>query len=430
MRKAWILLAPGHVLITAALACIAFALGALPRAGWASGTAASSGPVLRHHEVKPTDLGAPTPDEANVSRLIPRPAAAKLAMPPGFEIATFAEGGFGRPRWLAQSPNGDVLVSDSDSGTVILLRDADADGVPEQRHTFARGLNQPFGMAFWGDHFYVANTDAVLRYRYRAGETRVEGSPDTLIRLPGRGYRQHWTRNICFSPDGSKLYVTVGSRSNVSEEQDPMRAAIWEFNPDGSEGRPVATGTRNPIGLAFRPGTRELWAAVQERDNLGDELVPDYVTRVVDGGFYGWPYFYIGSHQDPRWSKSPAQLREKVVVPDVLLRAHSAVLGLAFYDAKMFPAEYRGDAFAALHGSWNRAKLTGYKIIRIRFRDGRPVGGYDDFIAGWMLGEDSPEVWGRPVGLLVLRDGSLLITDDGADKLWRVTYRAPEAGGR
>ena len=273
----------------------------------------------------------------------------------------------------------------------------------------------------------MANTNAILRFRYQPGQIQAEGEPEKIADLPGRGYREHWTRNIIFSPDGKKLYATVGSESNVSVEPEP-RASILEFNPDGTGRRTLASGTRNPIGLAFNPSTGALWSAVQERDRLGDDLVPDYVTQIQDGGFYGWPYSYIGPNEDPRRKGEQPDLVKKTIVPDVLIQAHSAVMGLVFYDGKMFPKEYQGDAFVALHGSWNHTKRTGYKIIRIRFKDGKPVGGYDDFITGWMLDENSREVWGRPVGLLVLKDGSMLITDDaeGFNKIWRVTYSQPK----
>ena len=382
--------------------------------------------VLRHYEIRPADLPPPnaTPDAENPSRVIPPPPDARLNLPPGFRVTTFAErGDFKRPRWMALAPNGDVFVADHSANTIFILRDANNDGVAETRFTFASNLNLPFGMAFWRDYFYVANTNAIVRFRYKPGQTKAEGEPEKVADLPGKGYREHWTRNIMFSPDGTKLYATVGSESNVSVEPEP-RAAILEFNPDGTGRRIVATGTRNPIGLAVRPGTSSLWAAVQERDRLGDDLVPDYVTAISDGGFYGWPYAYADQKEDPRRKGERPDLVKKTLVPDVLIQAHSAVLGLVFYDGKMFPEEYRGDAFVALHGSWNRAKRTGYKIIRIRFKDGKPVGGYDDFLTGWMLSEDKPEVWGRPVGLLVLKDGSMLITDDGANKIWRVTYDA------
>ncbi|HKQ53306.1 MAG TPA: sorbosone dehydrogenase family protein [Pyrinomonadaceae bacterium] len=386
-------------------------------------------PALKHYEIKPSDLPPPnaSPDAENGPRVTPRPAGAELQLPPGFKASVYAEGGdFRRPRWMALAPNGDVFVADHTANSIFILRDTDNDGVAETRFTFAANLNLPFGMAFWEDYFYVANTNAVVRFHYKVGQTRAEGEPEKIADLPGRGYREHWTRNIIFNPEGTKLYATVGSESNVSVEPEP-RAAILEFNPDGTGRRLLATGTRNPIGLAFRPGTSELWAAVQERDRLGDDLVPDFVTRIQDGGFYGWPYSYADQREDPRRKGERPDLVRKTIVPDVLIQAHSAVLGLVFYEGGMFPAEYRGDAFVALHGSWNRSKRTGYKIICIRFKDGRAAGGYDDFLTGWMLGEDREEVWGRPVGLLVLKDGSLLITDDGANKIWRVTYDS--AGG-
>ena len=218
------------------------------------------------------------------------------------------------------------------------------------------------------------------------------------------------------------MYVTVGSETNVSVEPEPMRASIVEYNPDGTGKRIYASGTRNPIGLDWLPGTRTLWAAVQERDRLGDDLVPDFVTEIKDGGFYGWPYAYMG-FEDPRRKGERPDLVQKTITGNVLIQAHSAILGMAFYQGSMFPREYRGDAFVALHGSWNRNERTGYKIIRIRFRNGKPIGGYDDFLTGWMLDPKSRDVWGRPVGLLVLTDGSMLITDDGANKIWRVTYK-------
>jgi glucose/arabinose dehydrogenase len=388
--------------------------------------------VLRHYNITPASLPPPnaSPDANNPPNVIPKPSGAELYLPPGFEASVFAEGGFERPRWMALAPNGDVFVADSEAGNIIILRDANKDGVAEERFTFASALKQPFGMAFWRDYFYVGNTDAVVRFPYKAGQTKADGPPEKIADLPGKGYREHWTRNVIFSPDGSKMYVTVGSESNVSVEPEPMRAAIMEYNPDGTGKRIIASGTRNPIGLGFYPGTRNLWAAVQERDRLGDDLVPDYVTEIRDGGFYGWPYAYAGRNVDPRRKGERSDLVGKTIVPDVLIQAHSAVLGLVFYEGKMFPAEYRGNAFVALHGSWNRSKRTGYKIISIPFKNGKPTGGYDDFLTGWMMGEDSKDVWGRPVGLLVLPDGSMLITDDGANKIWRVTYRAMKNANR
>jgi glucose/arabinose dehydrogenase len=360
----------------------------------------------------------------NFPKVVSRPAGAELTMPPGFQIETFAEN-LDRPRWMALAPNGDIFVAESQADRITILRDGDGDGKPEQRFVFASKLARPFGMAFWKEYLYVGDTNALIRFKYKSGQTTADGEPEKLADLPEKGYREHWTRNVLFSKDGSKVFVTVGSESNVNAEAEPMRAAIVEFNPDGSGKRIYASGTRNPIGLAFNPTTGALWAAVQERDRIGDDLVPDYLTSIKDGGFYGWPYSYIGQNEEPRRKGERPDLVAKAIIPDVLIQAHSAVLGLTFYQGAMFPSEYRGDAFVALHGSWNRTKRTGYKIIRVRFKNGKPVGGYDDFTIGWMLGETSNEVWGRPVGLLVLKDGSMLITDDGANKIWRVTYKTP-----
>jgi glucose/arabinose dehydrogenase len=379
---------------------------------------------LRHYEIKVSDLPPAEVQRGpvNFSRIIPRPDGAQLTVPPGFQIEVFAEGNLERPRWLALAPNGDVFVAESEGNRISILRDSNGDGRVDQRFVFAEGLARPFGMAFWRDYLYVGDTDAVVRFKYRPGQTKAEGPPEKVADLPMNGYREHWTRNVIFNPSGTKIYVTVGSKSNVDAGEEPLRAAISEFNPDGTGHRIYASGTRNPIGIAFNPTTGRLWAAVQERDLIGDELVPDYVTAVIEGAFYGWPYGYIGQHEDPRRKNERPDLVKKAVVPDVLIQAHSAVLGLVFYEGKMFPGEYRGDAFVALHGSWNRSKRTGYKIVRVKFKNGKPVGGYDDFVTGWMLGEDKAEVWGRPVGLLVLKDGSMLVTDDGANKVWRVTY--------
>lgn len=382
-------------------------------------------PPPTHYEIMPANLPLPNlgPDAENPPRVVTQPPDATLHVPPGFEISTFAEGGFRNARWMALAPNGDVFVTDADAGTVIVLRDTDGDGKAETRFTFAKGLTLPFGIAFWHDYVYVGMTDAVVRFAYKLGQTEAQGPPEKIADLPGRGYRQHWTRNVVFDPSGKKLYVTVGSESNVDAEKDPLRATISEYNPDGSGKRIFAGGLRNPIGLAFHPATKRLWAAVQERDRLGDDLPPDYFTEVKENGFYGWPYSYIGQNEDPRRKGERPDLVAKALAPDVLIQAHSAVLGLVFYNGRMFPKEYRGDAFIALHGSWNRTKRTGYKIIRVRFKNNKPAGGYEDFLTGWMLDESSRQVWGRPVGLLVLNDGSMLITDDGANKIWRVTYR-------
>ena len=415
-RSALALIAASHLLVAFAFA----QAGQAP----ASGKSTNGAKALEHHEISPASLPPPAASSSKVNfpKMAPRPAGAEFITPDGFRVSTFAEGDFKEPRWMALAPNNDVFLAESRAGRVTILRDGDGDGKSEERFAFATGLEQPFGMAFRPGYLYVANTNGVVRFKYRPGQTKAEGEPEKIVELPGKGYNQHWTRNIVFSPDGSKMYVSVGSETNVNVEPDPRRAAISEYNPDGSGHRIFAGGLRNPVGMAFYPGSRTLWTTVNERDLLGDDLVPDYLTSVRAGGFYGWPYSYIGQNRDPRRTEDSGDLVSRALVPDLLIQAHSAALGLVFYQGRMFPAEYRGDAFVALRGSWNRAKRTGYKIIRVRFKNGKPVGGYDDFIKGWAGGEDSPEVWGRPVGLLVLKDGSMLITDDGAGKIWRVTH--------
>lgn len=278
-------------------------------------------------------------------------------------------------------------------------------------------------MAFHKDWFYVANTNAIVRFKYKPGQTAAMGEPEKLVELTPGGYNQHWTRNLLFSKDGKQLFVSIGSATNVSVESDPKRAAISVYDPDGKNHRIFASGLRNPIGLAWNPKTGELWTAVNERDGLGDDLVPDYATSVREGGFYGWPYSYLGQNEDPRRKGEQPELLKKAIVPDVIFQSHVAALGIQFYSAKMFPKEYQGDAFVAFHGSWNRQKLSGYKIVRIRFKNGKLVGNqYEDFVSGWLPDENSNEVWGRPVGLLIAADGSLLITDDGGNRVWRVSY--------
>ncbi|MCY7344726.1 MAG: sorbosone dehydrogenase family protein [Pyrinomonadaceae bacterium] len=378
-------------------------------------------------QINAKDLPKPYASESarRGSRLVAQPKDARLSLPKGFKISVFAEGGFTYPRWMTLAPNGDVFVADSRANSVVVLRDKNKDGTitADERFTFAENLSQPFGMAFNGDYFYVANTDAVVRFKYKSGQTKAESAPEKIITLTEGGYNQHWTRNILFAPDGKKLYVSIGSSGNVDIETDERRAGISEYNPDGTGYRLFASGLRNPIGLAWNPANGQLWTAVNERDGLGDDLVPDYVTSVKDGGFYGFPYYYIGNNKDPR-RREEIKLAAPPIVPDVLLTSHSAALGIEFYDGNMFPKEYQGDAFVALHGSWNREKLTGFKIIRVNFENGKLVNnGYEDFITGWLPNENSPEVWGRPVGLLVNADGSLLIADDGAKKIWRVSYQ-------
>jgi glucose/arabinose dehydrogenase len=377
-----------------------------------------------HHEIRVETLPPPnaTGDATNPPKVVDRPAGARLAVPPGFSVSVFAEGDFTRPRWITTTPSGDVLVADADANEIVLLADDDHDGKAEVRHTFVDGLNKPFGMAFAGGWFYVGNTNGVVRFAYTPGSRRITAPEQTVTDLPGRGYREHWTRNVVAHPDGRRLFVTIGSQSNVASDEDPRRATIEEVALDGSTRRTVARGMRNPIGLDFNPTTSALWAAVQERDRLGDDLAPDFVTEVRDGAFYGWPFSYAGAIVDPRRKGEHPELVARAIPGDVLLQAHSAVMDIKFYTGAMFPPEYRGDAFATFHGSWNRSKRTGYKIVRIHFENGRPVGGYDDFLTGWMLDENGTDVWGRPVGMTVARDGSLLVVDDGANKVWRISH--------
>jgi len=382
--------------------------------------------TLQHWEVRPDQLAAPraTPSSNNDPLVIAKPAGASLLLPGGFSIAPYATG-LNTPRLMALAPNGDVFVTETFAGRVSVLRDSDHDGAIDQTFVFARSLREPFGIAFHDGFLYVANSDAVIRYPYTSGQTSAGGAAPTLIAsLPAGG--GHSLRNLVFNPDGTKLFVGVGSTGNSSPESDSRRAAILVMNPDGGEQRIYASGLRNPSGLAIEPITGSLWTAVNERDLLGDDLVPDFVTSVVDGGFYGWPYSYAGKNVDPSVGNQRPDLVAKALVPDVLLQAHSASLGVVFYDGAMFPRDWNGDAFVALHGSWNRSRRTGYKVIRIPMQNGKPTGGYDDFVVGWSPDETARTVWGRPVGLLVLADGSLLISDDGAGTIWRVTFKAPD----
>jgi glucose/arabinose dehydrogenase len=382
---------------------------------------AAHDPALRHHDVRPDRLAPPfaTKSAGNPPLVWSRPANAALHLPPGFRIELWATK-LSNPRFMILAPNGDVFVSEPGAGRIDVFRDTGHTGHPDHQFTFASGLDEPYGLAFHGGFLYVGDEDAVVRFPYAPGQTAARGAAQHVTSLPPGG---HSTRGVIFRRDGAKMYVSIGSASNVSAEEPP-RAAIMEYNPDGSGRRVLAFGLRNPVGMAWNPTTGALWTAVNERDGLGDDLVPDYITEVTDGAFYGWPYSYIGRNLEPRRKGEHPELVAKAIVPSLLIESHSAPLGIAFYDGTMFPAEYRGNAFVALHGSWNRTQRTGYKIISVPFRGGKPAGGYDDFIVGWSPDPDSRRVWGRPVGLLVLPDGSMLISDDGAGVIWRVTYRA------
>jgi glucose/arabinose dehydrogenase len=323
---------------------------------------------------------------------------------------------------MVLAPGGEILLTETiQNGSVWVLFDKNKDFKSEERKKLIGGLDRPYGMALWKEYLYVAEPASVKRYKFDA-KALTAGPGEEVISLAGFE-KGHTTRTLLFSPDGSKLYVTVGSMSNVSAGEPPMRAAIHEYNPDGSGHVVVATGTRNPVGLRFYPGTNDLWATVQERDELGDDLVPDYFTKIQRGGFYGWPYAYIGPNEDPRRKGEAPGLVKKTIVPDVILGAHVAVLDHIFYTGKQFPAEYHGGAFLAFHGSWNRAKRVGYSVAFVPFKDAKPVTNKPrDFLTGFMISPDRREVWGRPVGLLQLPDGSILLSDDGGKKIWRISY--------
>jgi glucose/arabinose dehydrogenase len=385
---------------------------------------AAQGPAApRTYTFSAKELAAPSEQRPNPPKVVPRPATASLSLPPGFTATVFAAGGFKRPRNAAEAPNGDVFVVDSGPGSIWVLRDANKNGAIEddERSEFATGLKQPFGIAFQKGAVYVANTDAVVKFAYAPGDRQATGTPTTVAALPS-GPAGHWTRNIAFSPDGRSFYVTVGSSHNIDPDPDPLRATVLRFNVDGSGQQAVVTGARNPVGIAIHPSTREPWMTVQERDGLGDELVHDFVAKVAPGRFYGWPYAYLGAHEDPRHAGKMPDLVKKTATPEVLFEPHSAVMTMVFYTGSTFPARYRNGAFAALRGSSGRTKRTGYKIVYIPFVKGQPTGSYEDFATGWMIGEDSPEVWGRPVGLTPLRDGSMLVTEDGNGTIWRIAY--------
>jgi glucose/arabinose dehydrogenase len=408
-------------------------------------------PGVRRHiragDLPPPDTGS---SAVNPVSVVHRPNEARLRAPAGFEVVQFAAGLSG-PRAMQVAPNGDVFVAESRAGRIRVLRPSDQSDRPNEIEIFASGLNRPFGIAFYpkgpDPHWlYVANTDAVVRIPYRSGDLRARDAAETVVsQLPSHG---HWTRDVVFSRDGSKMFVSVGSASNVAEgmgrlgadqlaqwkaahppgatwgnEQD--RADVLVFSPDGRTRQIFATGLRNCVGMAVHPATGDLWCSTNERDGLGDDTPPDYVTRVREGAFYGWPWYYIGANEDPRLRDARPDLKERLTVPDVLVQAHSASLQMAFNDGGQFPREYRGDGFAAEHGSWNRSKRTGYKIIRIKLKDGVPSGEYEDFVTGFVIGDES--VWGRPVGVAFMRDGSLLFSEDGNGTIWRVSYRGGSA---
>lgn len=358
------------------------------------------------------------------------PANPTLNVPAGFEVNVFAEG-LTRPRWLALTPEGDVLVTETGQNQIRRLGDRNQDGVAEENQVFAtavNGLNQPFGMTFAGNFFFIGNTDAVLRFPYQPGQAQLTETGAKIADLPADGYNNHWTRNVVAAPDGQKLYVSIGSASNVDREPLP-RASVQVMNLDGSDAQTFAYGLRNPVGLDFHPITSQLYTTVNERDGLGDDLVPDYLTRIQSGEFYGWPYAYLTPDRlDPRQTQGSQSVNPELAAqtrtPDVLFQAHSAALGLQFYDSNTFPERYRNGAFVAFRGSWNRSEGTGYKIVHVPFdANNQPVGHYEDFVTGFLIDPATPTTWGRPVGLLVLPDGSLLFTEEANGRIYRVQYR-------
>lgn len=405
--------------------------------------------VARH--IKPSDLPAPpTVAAADAEKgsgvpvkLVPRPPDALPKVPDGFSVAVFASG-FKQPRTIRVAPNGDVFLSESGAGRVLVFRAGDADAKPE---VFAEGLDRPYGIAFHpaGDprHVYIAAADQVVRYPYRSGDVKASGPAETII--AGIPTKRHWTRDLAVSRDGKYLYVSIGSASNLGVDGMPAqapdeirkleashgrgaawgeeenRAVVRVFDPDGKNLRNYATGLRNCSGLAMQPGTDNLWCVVNERDHLGPELVPDFMAEIADGGFYGWPWYYLGDHEDPALKGKRPDLKGHVRTPEVLFHAHSSALSAAFYDRDAFPAEYRGDAFVALHGSHTRPERTGYKVVRVRFKDGKPTGVYEDFMTGFLV--DNATAWGRPAGVAVTRDGALLVSDDANGTIFRVARK-------
>lgn len=403
--------------------------GSVLKGDAAMGDWSSDAPGVRRL-ITPADMPKPyaTKSADNDAHVIARPSDASPRTLPGFKVELFAAK-LAKPRYIATAPNGDLFVAESYAGSIRVLRGIGADGKAESAQVFASGLRQPFGIAFYPPgpapkFVYIGDTDAVVRFPYQNGDLQARGEAQKVTDLPGGGKLRgggHWTRDVIFSPDGKKMFVAVGSHSNVSDDAaEDHRADILEFNPDGSGERIYASGIRNPVGIAIDPSTGEIWASVNERDELGDNLAPDYITHVVEGGFYGWPWYYIGPNQDPRHAGKHPELKDKVLVPDVLLQSHSASLQMTFYEGKQFPPQYRGFAFAAEHGSWNRARRTGYKIICVPIVNGKATGEYEDFVTGFVTPKG--DVWGRPVGVTVAADGSLIFTDDGSNNVWRVSY--------
>ncbi len=382
------------------------------------------------HKIGPEDLPEPfaTKSSGNYPSIVPRPGDAWPSAPAGFKVELYASALNG-PRLIRTAPNGDLFVAESYAGQIRVFRGVSARGTSERTDVFASGLSKPFGIAFYppGDHpefVYIANTDSVVRYSYQNGDLTARSPGATVVKSLPAGLG-HWTRDIAFSPDGRRMFISVGSRSNAGVPRlvsfiEDRRANILEYTPDGRFVKVYASGIRNPAGIAVNPSTGELWCSTNERDGLGDNLVPDYITHVQEDGFYGWPWYYIGGHEEPRRAGEHPELKSKAIVPDVLLQPHFASLEMTFYSGKQFPPEYAGDIFAAEHGSWNRSVRAGYEVVRIPLQNGRAAGIFEDFLTGFVTSDG--RVWGRPVGVTVAQDGSLLVTDDGSNSIWRVSY--------
>jgi glucose/arabinose dehydrogenase len=379
-------------------------------------------------KVTPADLPQPHPEQSavNFPRVAPRPDGATPQALPGFRVNLFASG-LRTPRAMKQAPNGDIFLAETGASQIRVYRGVGADGKPTGVSVFAGNLGSVFGMAFYPSGndpkwLYVSNTTTVFRFAYKRNDLAATGAPETIISgIPGGG---HVTRDLAFSPDGKSLFVAVGSGSNVDDPDDhpseKNRANVLEYTPEGKLAGVYGAGIRNPVGLAVNPTTGELWCSVNERDMLGDNLVPDYITHIERGGFYGWPWFYIGGNQDPRQAGKHPELKSKVIVPDVLLQPHNASLQMMFYEGSQFPAEYKGDIFAAEHGSWNHSVRAGYEVVRVPLKNGKASGIYEDFLTGFVLENGQP--WGRPVGVAAASDGSLLVSDDGSNIIWRVSH--------
>lgn len=394
----------------------------------ANGDASTDAPGVRRL-ITPADLPKPNATRSvdNGPKVVPRPQDAMPKVPPGFTVELVAEK-LSNPRKLIAAPNGDLFIAESRANRIKVFRPSPGGKLGEPS-IFAEKLEQPFGIAFYppGDHpthVYVANTGSVVRFPYKSGDTKASAAAETVVaEIPSGGKLRgggHWTRDVVFSPDGKRMFVSVGSLSNNDDnEKEKNRATVLSFTPEGKEMSVFASGIRNPVGLAIHPVTGELWTSVNERDGLGDDLVPDYITSVREGGFYGWPWFYIGANPDPKHAGRKPELAGKVIVPEVLLQSHSASLCMTFCTSRKFPARYQNGAFAALHGSWNRARRTGYKVIFIPFKDGKPTGEYEDFVTGFVTNDAN--VWARPVGVAFGQDGALYISEDGNNTLWRIS---------